>query len=247
MADGTGSPYQLRMTYDRFQGVVPQENIVVVTLDKFANDARRILPELPEANLILEPAARKTAPCMALASYTLLSRDPEAVIVATPWDLVIRDVELFARTVTEAFEYVEANDVLMTLGIVPKTPDVNFGYIQVREGRNAHIMAGPLQVKTFTEKPSAQLAEVFVRTGEFFWNSGIFVWKASTICEEMEKYIPEVTELFRGWQEHIAEPGFVQRAYAECPKVSLDYGVMERTSRAWLYPARFGWADIDRL
>ena len=247
MADGTGSPYQLRMTYDRFLGVVPQENIMVVTLEIFANDARRILPELPAANLILEPAARKTAPCMALAAYTLLSRDPEAVIVATPWDLVIRDGELFARTVTEAFEYVEAHDVLMTLGIVPKTPDVNFGYIQVREGRNAHLMAGPLQVKTFTEKPSAQLAEVFVRTGEFFWNSGIFVWKASTICAEMERYIPEVTELFRGWQEHIGERGFVERAYAECPKVSLDYGVMERTSRAWLYPARFGWADIDRL
>ena len=135
----------------------------------------------------------------------------------------------------------------MTLGIVPKSPDVNFGYIQVKEGRNAHLMAGPLQVKTFTEKPSMELAEVFVRTGEFFWNSGIFVWKAATIASEMERYLPEVTELFRGWQSHITEPAFIERAYAECPKVSLDYGVMEHTDRAWLYPARFGWADIERL
>ena len=247
MADGTGSPYQLRLTYDRFLNVVPAENIIVVTLARFAEAAARLLPELPPENLLQEPHARKTAPCIAYAAYTLLTRDPEATMVATPWDLVIRDNELFARTVTEAFDYVEANDVLMTLGIVPKTAETNFGYIQVKEGRNAHLMAGPLQVKTFTEKPSAELAEVFIRTGEFFWNSGIFVWKASTIVSEMEKYIPEVTELFRGWSQCIGDPAFIERAYAECPKVSLDYGVMEHTDRAWLYPARFGWADIQRL
>ena len=247
MADGTGSPSQLRITFERFKDIVPADHVLVVTLARFADAARAILPGLPEENLLLEPSARKTAPCMAYASYTLLRRDPEAVIVATPWDLVIRDEHLFAQTVGDAFAYVEENDVLMTLGIVPKTADVNFGYIQVKEGRHAHLMAGPLQVKTFTEKPPQELAEVFVRTGEFFWNSGIFVWKAATICAEMERYIPEVTELFRGWQEHIGDSAFVERAYAECPKVSLDYGVMEHTDRAWLYPARFGWADIERL
>ena len=247
MADGTGSPKQLLTTYERFLQVLPQENILVVTLSRFAAQARQILPQLPAQNFLLEPYARKTAPCMALAAYTLLTRDPEAVIVATPWDLVIRDEALFARTISDACDYVEENDVLMTLGIVPKSADVNFGYIQVKEGRNAHLMAGPLQVKTFTEKPPKELAEVFVRTGEFFWNSGIFVWKAATIMAEMERYLPEVTELFRGWQEHITEPAFVERAYAECPKMSLDYGVMEHTDRAWLFPARFGWADIDRI
>ncbi len=247
MAEGTGSPSQLRHTYERFVGVVPDNHILVVTPARFATEARRILPSLKKENLLVEPFARKTAPCMAYAVYTLLQRDPEAMMVATPWDLVIRDEVLFGRTISEAFDYVEHNDVLMTLGIVPKTADVNFGYIQVREGRNAHLMAGPLQVKTFTEKPSAELAEVFVRTGEFFWNSGIFIWKAAVIREEMEKYIPEVTELFRGWEENIQDRVWLEKAYSECPKVSLDYGVMEHTSRAWLYPARFGWADIDRL
>lgn len=247
MADGTGSPDRLRITYERFRDVVPANHILVVTLARFAAQAREILPFLPPENWLLEPFARKTAPCMAFAAYTLLTRAPEAVLVATPWDLVIRDESLFATTVGEAFRYVEENDVLMTLGIVPKTPDVNFGYIQVREGRNAHLMAGPLQVKTFTEKPPRELAEVFVRTGEFFWNSGIFIWKAATIAAEMERYIPEVTELFRGWQEHISDSIWLEKAYSECPKLSLDYGVMEHTDRAWLYPARFGWADIDRL
>jgi len=247
MADGAGNPSQFATTYNRFTSIVPRENILVVTLGRFADQARRLLPELPPENLLLEPFARKTAPCMALAAYTLLRRDPEAVIVASPWDLVIRDESLFADTVNDAFNYVEENNVLMTLGIVPKNPDVNFGYIQVKEGRNAHLMAGPLQVKTFTEKPSAELAEVFIRTGEFFWNSGIFIWRAATIMEEMEHYLPEVTELFRGWQDHIQEPSWVERAYSECPKVSLDYGIMEHTDRAWLFPARFGWADIDRI
>ena len=247
MADGSGTPEQLKMTYNRFNRFLPENNILVITLDRFAKTAREVLPTLPQENLLVEPVGRKTAPCMAFACYTLLSRDPEAVVVATPWDLYIRDEALFAQTISDAFEYVEKNDVLMTLGIVPKTPDVNFGYIQVKEGRNAHLMAGPLQVKTFTEKPSAELANVFVRTGEFFWNSGIFIWKASTICAEMEKYVPEVTELFRGWETQISDRAFIEQAYAECPKVSLDDGVMEHTDRAWLYPARFGWADIERL
>ena len=247
MADGTGAASQLRVTYDRFKEVVPEDHILVVTPQRFADQARRELPMLPPENLLVEPHARKTAPCMAYAAYTLLTRDPEAVLVATPWDLVIRDVGLFAHTVREAFQYVEENDVLMTLGIVPRHADVNFGYIQVKEGHNAYLMAGPLQVKTFTEKPPLELAEVFVRTGEFFWNSGIFVWKAATIISEMEQFLPEVTELFRGWESHIGDQTWLERAYSECPKVSLDYGVMERTSRAWLYPARFGWADIDRL
>ena len=247
MADGSGTPDQLKMTYQRFGRFLPESNILVITLEKYAETARRVLPTLPPENLLVEPAARKTAPCMAYAAYSLLVRDPEAVIVASPWDLFIRDEDLFAQTVGEACQYVEEHDVLMTLGIVPKAADVNFGYIQVKEGHNAHLMAGPLQVKTFTEKPSAELAEVFVRTGEFFWNSGIFIWRAATIVAEMEKYLPEVTELFRGWETHITEPAFIERAYAECPKVSLDYGVMEHTERAWLYPARFGWADIERL
>ena len=109
------------------------------------------------------------------------------------------------------------------------------------------LSRSPLQVKTFTEKPPQELAEVFIRTGEFFWNSGIFLWKASVIREEMDRYLPDVTELFRGWETQIGDPVFVDHAYSACPKVSLDYGIMERTDRAWLYPAKFGWADVDRL
>ena len=247
MAGGSTPAAYLRMTYDRFARFMPRENILVVTLEKYASTARILLPEIPEGNLLLEPHARKTAPCMAFATYTILTRDPDALIVASPCDLVIRDEELFASTINEMFEFVAGHDVLMTLGIVPKNPDVNFGYIQVKEGRNAWELDRPLQVKTFTEKPPQELAEVFIRTGEFFWNSGIFLFKASVIREEMERFIPDVTELFRGWETQIGDAVFVEHAYSACPKISLDYGIMERTGRAWLYPAKFGWADVDRL
>ena len=206
MAGGSSPGAYLRMTYDRFSRFMPRENILVVTLAKYAATARILLPEIPEKNLLLEPFGRKTAPCMAFATYTILTRDPDALIVASPCDLVIRDDDMFAATIDEMFGFVSGNDVLMTLGIVPRSPDVNFGYIQVKEGRGAWEMEQPLQVKTFTEKPPLELAEVFIRTGEFFWNSGIFLWKASVIREEMERYIPDVTELFAGWETGIGDP-----------------------------------------
>ena len=237
----------LEITFERFAKIVPEENIIVVTLAKYADAARSILPRLKEENLILEPFSRGTAPCMTYAAYKLMKRNPDAVIVATPSDQIIRDDFLFNRTIEESFAYVEEHDVLMTLGIVPKSADVNFGYIQVKEGKNAYLSDKPLKVKTFTEKPDEELAKVFFRTGEFFWNSGVFLWKAKTICREMETYIPEVTSLFTGWEQAIGTPGeqtFIERSYGECPKVSLDYGVMERTDNAWLYPAKFGWTDV---
>ena len=182
MAGGTSVPAAyLRMSYDRFLSFLPKENILVVTLSSYAEVLRSILPDIPKENLLLEPYARQTAPCMAFAAYTLLRRDPEAVIIASPSDQIIRDEKLFVSTVTDALAYVQKENVLITLGIVPMTPDLNFGYIQVQEGKNAYLMDRPLKVKTFTEKPTLALAEVFVRTGEFFWNSGIFIWKAATI------------------------------------------------------------------
>ena len=236
----------LRPTYERFLKIVVPENILVVTLEKYSDAVMAAIPELPAENLLLEPYPRGTAPCMTYAMYTILHRCPDAVILATPADHCIQDQVLFARTMSKVADYVEKHDVLMTLGIVPTTPDANFGYIQVRGGRKALEKGGPVQVKTFTEKPDEELASVFIATGEFFWNSGIFAWKARVIREEMEYYLPEVTELFNGWEACLADRGFIHRAYAECPKISLDYGIMERTGRAWLYPARFDWADRGR-
>lgn len=238
----------LQHAYSRCHGLVPEENILVVTLDRYAALVREQLPELPEANLLLEPYGRKTGPCIVYSTYDVLRRDPDAIVAMCPSDLIIEGEDSFRQTVSDAMDYVRANPVLMTIGIVPSRPDPNYGYIQIRGGRKAIAEGKPMEVKTFTEKPDEELAKVFCKSGEFFWNSGIFVWQAAVIRQEMEHYMPRITELFDGWQGALGSPSekaFLEKAYAGCENVSIDYGVMEKTSRSWLFPARFGWSDLD--
>ena len=237
----------IRETYERFLDVVPQENIIVVTATKYRDLVMEQIPEIKEENLLLEPYSRNTAPCIAFATYTLLRRNPNAHMIVTPADHAIDDVELFKSTMRQALEYVDQNDVLMTLGVVPTRPDTNYGYVQAVGGRGAYESNNPMPVKTFTEKPDRAMAELFISTGEFFWNSGIFVWKAETIREELEKHLPEVTGSFSGWEMALGskiESEFVTRAFTDCTNISIDYGVMEKTDRAWIYPVKFGWSDI---
>ena len=238
----------VRMAYDRCVGVVPQENIIVVTLSKFKDLVVKQIPELSEENLLLEPYGRRTGPCVAYSTYTLLKRNPDAVMAVTPSDLIIRDEDMFRKALSDALDYASANPVLMSLGVKPSSPDTEFGYIQAVGGREACSKNEPVKVKTFTEKPDREIAEVFYKSGEFFWNSGIFVWQANVIKEEMEKHVPEITRLFDGWEGALgtrAEEVFIERAYADCLKISIDYGVMEKTDKAWVYPVNFGWSDID--
>jgi mannose-1-phosphate guanylyltransferase len=243
---GTGKTF-LQATYDRFSKIIPKDNILVVTLSKYKDIVKEQIPSLKEENLLLEPYGRNTTPCIAYSTYSLIKRNPDAVMVVTPSDHLISDEDLFLGNVSKAMDYADKHDVLMTLGIVPDKPDTNYGYIQVTGGSHAHSYDIPIKMKTFTEKPDANLAEVFYKSGEFFWNSGIYIWKAKTIREEMEKYAPEITGLFKGWDSALGSPMeqvFLERAYTDCEKISIDYSVMEKTNRAWVYPARFGWSDI---
>ena len=242
----TGKTF-IQSTYERFSRIVPKENILVVTGDRYRDLVMEQLPELTPDNLLLEPYARNTAPCIAYATYTLLKRDPEAKVVVTPSDHLIEDEDIFVHTIENAFDYIENHDVLMTLGVVPTRPDTNYGYIQAYGGSQAYKADVPLQVKTFTEKPDRELAEVFISTGEFFWNAGIFIWTAQTIREELEKLLPEVTGLFKGWENVLGtdlESEFITRVYTDCTNISIDYGVMEKTDRAWISPVQFRWNDV---
>lgn len=236
----------LKITYDRFSKIVPAENILIVTQDRLCGKVREILPELPGENLLGEPYSRHTTPCMLYAAYTILKRNPDAVIVATPADHIIPDEDPFREAIHSAMDYVTANPVLMTIGIKPEGPSPDFGYIQVKGGPHLEDKS-PVKVKTFTEKPSVALAEAFISSGEFYWNSGIYVWTAKQIKKEIETLVPEVAKMFVGWENNLgtdSERAFIERCYSECPKVSLDYGVMEKTEDAWLYPGGFSWMDI---
>ena len=242
----TGKSF-LQHTYERFCTIVPPENIIVVTAARYGELVKEQLPSIPAENVLLEPYQRNTAPCIIYATCVILKRNPAATIVVTPSDHIIEDVAPFRANVVSALEFASHNDVLVTLGITPTRPDPNYGYIQAKGGKDAAKDGEALKVKTFTEKPPVEIARVFIQSGEFLWNSGIFAWKASVIAEEIQKYMPELAGWFEGWENSIGTPdeaAFIEKAYAGCERIPVDIGVMEKTSRAWVYPATFGWWDI---
>ncbi|MDO4825926.1 MAG: sugar phosphate nucleotidyltransferase [Bacteroidia bacterium] len=237
----------LRMTYERFLGIVPQENIIVVSLTRYRDEVKRQIPELSDGNLLLEPHSRNTAPCIAFATAEILRRDPQGVFVVTPSDLLIFDQEAFGEAIGKSLEYAAGHSSLVALGVVPSRPDTNFGYIQAEGGTSAASSGQITGIKTFTEKPDAELAEVFVSSGEFLWNAGIFIWQAKVIKEELEKYCPEIIDSFEDWGKVCGtggEEAFLENIYSACKRDSIDYTVMERTDRACVCPVKFTWDDI---
>lgn len=244
---GTGRTF-IQQTFDRFAKVVPTDNILVVTSAQYKGLVEQQLPMLKKENLLLEPYRRNTAPCMAYATYKLLQVNPNASVVVTPSDHLITNDLVFAETVLNGLDYASKNDVLITLGVKPNRPETAYGYIQAN--KNSHLsINGNLayNVKTFTEKPTADLAEVFVNSGEFLWNSGIFIWNLKSIIHELEAHQSEMSILFGEIAEHYytpAEQSFVDKAYDECKSISIDYGIMEKTDKAVVYPVSFGWSDL---
>ena len=227
----------LRQAYERILTVVPAENILVVTLKEYLDTVLEQLPEIPRENILLELYNRNTAPSITYAAKEILRRDPKAVMVSTPADHIIEGTEEFSSTMLRALEYASTHEELITLGIVPTRPDANFGYIQVSGGSDAIKAGQPVPVKTFTEKPTKEIAELFLHTGEFLWNSGIFIWQARVILDELNHYARNITAL---WEES----SNIDRIYTDCIRISIDYAVMEKTEWATVFPARFKWADM---
>ena len=246
---GTGRTL-LQMTIDRAAHIVPRENIFIVTSEKYRKVVGKQADGIPEENILYEPFKRNTAPCIAYATYKLFTRDPEAVVAVAPSDHIITDEVNFVETVSAVMDYAATHDRLFTIGIKPASPNTNFGYIQFNKEMHTEpgIAKVGYQVKTFTEKPNLELATVFYESGEFLWNSGIFIWNLKTIREEMERYLPEMTELFSPKGRDVyytgAEKEFIQHSYNNSPSISIDYGVMEKTRKAWVFPADFGWSDL---
>ena len=234
----------LRYTYDRMRTVFEEDHIYISTQMRYRSLIFEQLPDIPEDHLILEPYGRNTAPAIAFAAYTLLSRDPQAVMVVTPCDHVISDGEAFSAVIRKALKCAEYSDALFTLGIVPTSPNTNFGYVQVEGAWSSGI---PVKARTFTEKPSPELAQVFLDSGEFLWNSGIFIWSAQAILEEMDRCCPEITSLWKGWEKELGgihATRFVERIYTDSPNISIDYAVLEKSDNLFVLPADFGWGDI---
>lgn len=239
---GTGTSL-LQMTYDRMKAVVSEQHILVVTNSRYAALIQEQLPNLPKDNMLLEPARRNTAPCIAWAAHHIYAKDPEATLIVTPSDHLITREEVFNRCVARGFEFVEQHEALLTFGIRPTRPETGYGYIQIGQPVEADIN----KVKTFTEKPDLELARVFVDSGEFFWNSGIFLYRAKTILEAIAKTSPDLALVFDKGKEIFGTPEeeeFITINFSSCPSISIDYAVMEKAQNVYVECVSFGWNDL---
>lgn len=239
---GTGRSL-LQMTFDRVIDVVPAENVIIVTNSDYANLIREQLPQVAPEHILLEPARRNTAPCIAWAAHHIAARCPEASMVVTPADhLILREGE-FHKALRRGFDFVEANDALLTLGIEPSRPETGYGYIQVGPHVTEHIC----KVKTFTEKPDLELAKVFLASGDFKWNSGVFLWTAKSVLNALGEYAPELASRFDAGMAAFGTPAegdFIAREFPACPAISIDYALMEKASNVYVESVDPGWSDL---
>lgn len=244
---GTGRSF-LQDTFRRFEKIVPAENILIVTSEQYEGLVKEQLPRMKSENILLEPHRRNTAPCIAYATYKLYKKNPGAVVVVAPSDHLIVNEDVFLDTLSCALSFAADHNDLFTLGIKPTRPETGYGYIQTNKARvrnvNGYIS---YSVKTFTEKPNKELAKVLLESGEFLWNSGIFVWNLEAIKGELEKFLPDIANPFKDgipYYYTVEEKGYIKGIYEACNGISIDYGVMERTDKSWVFEASFGWSDL---
>jgi len=233
----------LQLTYHRFLPLCKKENIYIVSNEAYYDLIKEQLPEMHDEQILLEPNQRNTAPCIAYASYKIASKNPEAVTIVTPADHAIFMEDEFVRTCQVALDFIKTDNSLVTIGIKPSRPETGYGYIQYKPGAHEAVK----KVKTFTEKPQLELAKTFIESGDFVWNAGIFIWKASSIIEAFETYLPEISETFSSISDQYYtkdEKAKIEWAYARTKAISIDYGVMEKAENVYVVPGEFGWSDL---
>lgn len=235
----------IQLTADRFDGVCPRENMWVVTSEKYTDIVREQLPEIPESNILAEPCARNTAPCIAYACWKIKKKYPKANIVVTPSDALVIDTGEFRRVVEKALRFTNDSSAIVTLGIRPTRPETGYGYIAAADQipTDKEIFT----VDSFKEKPDKETAEKYLSDGNFFWNAGIFVWNVRTITSVMRVYAPGIAQIFdRIYPDFYTdkESETIKKLFPTCEGISIDYAVMEKAQEIYVLPASFGWSDL---
>src|SRR5690606_5854653 len=239
---GTGRTF-LQSTFDRLKKIIPIDQIFVVTLEEYVDLTLQQLPELKENQVIAEPSGMNTAPCNLYAAQLISQINPQANIVVAPSDHVILNEGIFLKKLQLALQESEQKESLITLGIQPTRPDTGYGYIQFLDNSKSEIK----KVKTFTEKPGIELAEVLYKSGDFLWNAGIFIWKAQTILNAFQKHLPEMYESFQKIKNPLnSEKGKteIKGIYSTVQMISIDNGILEKADNVYVIPSSFGWSDL---
>ena len=242
---GTGETL-IQQTFNRLERICPPENILIVTNTNYKNLCLEQLPNVVESNILCEPAMRNTAPCVAYAAFKIQSMNEDANMIIAASDHIILKEDEFVRVTNDCLDIVAKNDVLLTLGITPSRPDTGYGYIQFSED-NLSGSKKARKVKTFIEKPNQELALNFLDSGDFLWNSGMFIWSAKSIALAYRKHLRDMYEVFdegKQFYNTINEKEFIDRVFPACKNISIDYGIMEKSENVYVYPADFGWSDL---
>lgn len=237
----------IRLTFERFSNICPAENVLVVTNEIYKDLVLEQIPELREQQVLCEPSRRNTAPCVAYANYKIKEENPNAIVVVAPSDHIILKEDEFVRNIKTAMQAATENNWLVTLGIKPSRPDTGYGYIQFKEEKVYSDDIPLHKVKTFTEKPNLEIAKSFLASGDFLWNSGIFIWSLSSIMDAFNNLLPDVDTLFEkgaGIYNTDGEAKFISETYAVCKNISIDYGIMEKAKNVYTLAVDFGWSDL---
>ena len=251
------SDSMIQQTFKRFDGFIDVSKIFVVTSTEYKGLVKKQIPKIPEANIICEPFGRNTAPCIGLACLFIKQFDPKGNVLVVPSDHIINDLAEFHRVVSCGLKYVSENGGIATLGINPTKPETGYGYIQydlehmtgvnIRELDGNELHEKVFKVKTFAEKPNLELAKAFIISGDFLWNSGMFIFRVDTMMEEIKSLLPDLYTPLEKLQDKLHSnefPKLLELAYSQIKGISIDYGIMEKTHHVYTIKSNFGWSDV---
>ena len=239
---GTGDTL-IQKTFNRLAKLIPEENIFILTNERYNDLVFEQLPSVTKRQVVLEPAMRNTAPCILYASLKIQKENADAVMIVAPSDHWIEDENAFSQNVEQAFSYCSDNDALMTLGITPTFPNTGYGYIEYDKDASTNIKS----VDQFREKPDYETAKSFLNQGNFLWNAGIFMWSVKTVVSAFQENQPQLFELFeKGINVYNTEfeNDFIRDNYKKSENISVDYAIMEKSTNVYVIPATFDWNDL---
>lgn len=235
----------IRETYERLLPLFPSEKIIISTIPDFAADIKKLIPEIPKQNYIIEPSLRGNAAACGLVTAILHRRDPDASAIFLPADASIQNKKELIKVLRQVRSLLESHqDHIVAIGIKPSSPDVNLGYIEIGAPISGKYDYRTYNIKKFIEKPDLAHARKYLKTGNYFWNAGMFAWKTASMLELYKKHLPDIYSHLEKISRSLSDKKFLAEEYAKMEKTSIDYGIMERTKEILVVPADFGWSDV---
>lgn len=237
----------IQLTLERFNGLIPQENVWVVTAEKYREIVMEQLPEVPSSNILCEPCRRNTAPCICYVSWKIKKLNTKANIVVSPSDHLVVDIQAFQSAIDDSLSFAAETDAVVTLGLKPTRPETGYGYIKADLTYSSSRKHNIFRVDEFKEKPTLEVAKEYIQSPNYLWNSGIFIWNVNTIINAFRVYEPEVSSIFEGLMPYYGtdkEQNKIDESYPQCKNISVDYAILEKAEEIFVFPASFSWSDL---